>query len=237
MVSKLFLLCAAAAVVWIPVALIRTCHPEFARGIVVGEHAGPVVATACVPGTSNIVTLDTTGEVLLRDAATRRVRASFGSPTAPASSIALAPDGGTLATGGRDGAVTIWQMGNGEHRILLTSALGPIRALAFSPDRKTIAAAEGETVILLDTVTLRVRSTLRGHDGIVLALSFSPDGRSLASVGRDRTIRIWDIAAGQPRATLRCDTGLITETNPQPDWVTEPAERIDRERIPALRDI
>ena len=39
---------------------------------------------------------------------------------------------------------------------------------------------------------------LSGHSDTVLALAFSPDGRTLVTGGSDRTVRIWDTGAGRP---------------------------------------
>ena len=38
--------------------------------------------------------------------------------------------------------------------------------------------------------------TLRGHEGPVCSLAWSPDGQALASTSRDRTVRTWNAASG-----------------------------------------
>jgi WD40 repeat protein len=50
-------------------------------------------------------------------------------------------------------------------------------------------------------MTGKERSSLKGHSG-VLALAFSPDGKTLASGGRDDTIKLWDVKTGKERSSL-----------------------------------
>ncbi len=47
------------------------------------------------------------------------------------------------------------------------------------------------------------RVYLKGHTDSVLSLSYSPDGKTLASTGGDSTIRLWDTATGHQRLVLR----------------------------------
>src|SRR5262245_12673089 len=59
------------------------------------------------------------------------------------------------------------------------------------------------TIRIWDLATGKEIRRLRGHEGETTALTFSPDGRTLASGGEDWLVRIWELASGQERAQFK----------------------------------
>src|SRR5262249_43039198 len=76
--------------------------------------------------------------------------------------VAFHPDGTRLATGGRDGAVWLWDLARLEDVVRLPGHKSYIWALAFSPDGATLASSSWDgTVRLWDTAPLKRRYQAR----------------------------------------------------------------------------
>jgi RNA polymerase sigma factor (sigma-70 family) len=71
--------------------------------------------------------------------------------------------------------------------------------MGFSHDGQLLASSDGHVVHLWETATSKLICTFKGHQGDILALAFSRDGRRLTSASRDSTVLIWD-ATGQADA-------------------------------------
>jgi WD40 repeat protein/serine/threonine protein kinase/DNA-directed RNA polymerase specialized sigma24 family protein len=117
--------------------------------------------------------------------------------------IAFSPDGKTLASGGADGMLRLWDPHTAQPCATIRADAGPIFALAFSRDGNMLATLNnGKTVSLWEMPGARLKTTLPTPEAVGNAMVFSPSGDTLATSGGGGAVLLWDLATGKVRTRL-----------------------------------
>ncbi|KAM4729089.1 telomerase protein component 1 [Anableps anableps] len=131
-----------------------------------------------------------------------------------------------LVSGGSGKHLRLWRRNEGEEGVL--EGLMPLRTFGMQTD-SILAMVQNATVLatasddftialmplkdLTDTSQKKATAVLRGHQGGVACMAFSPDGSRLLSGAKDQALMVWD--ANPFQAAL-----LKSLPNAHRDWIT-----------------
>jgi WD40 repeat protein len=122
--------------------------------------------------------------------------------------VAFSPDDRSILTAGvgpgtgEDMPETVWVWDlqqTAEPKLKINTEGHPIFQAVFSPDGKYILGAVGNEPVarMWDAKTGALVREFTGHTDSVMGVSFSPDGKTIATASNDNTARLWNTQTGQ----------------------------------------
>jgi len=182
-----------------------------------------------------------TGQLTLWNTVTWEATPLLRKPPNDAQHFGFSPDGSLLVTPmGTAKCAVVWNLPTGA-----TNRALPMETLtsgaAFSRDGTLLAVKDFSTVALFEVGTWKLLGTLRGHEHVIMAMAFSPDGKTLASVGIDYSVRLWSVPARAELAVLHDHVDWTTTVAFTPDgqWLLSGSrdKTVKLRRIPSFEEI
>jgi WD40 repeat protein len=175
-------------------------------------------AIAFSPDSSTLAIAGRDRKIRLWDAANGEHQLTLTEQTDEVYSLIFNPDGRTFADIGEDSTIRLWDVVTGNRLQTIIGHTRSISSISFSLDGSRLAAGNGvpdgpkgdKVIRIWNAQSGDLQSTLKVPIGRWLnasyrkridAVSYSPDGKTLASASEDGTIRIWDVESEEPRAT------------------------------------
>ena len=178
-------------------------------------HRDAIYAVALSPDGKVLATGSYDQTIKLWDVATGKELRTLTGHNGAIFDLAFRADGKILASASADRTVKLWDVASGSRRDTLGQSLKELYTVAFSPDGRRLAAGGVDNRIRVWEISEKAEETTNplliskfAHEGSILKLVYSADGKWVGSTADDRSVKLWDAADLTPRATLE----------PQPDW-------------------
>jgi WD40 repeat protein len=171
--------------------LFALCFSPDGRQALSGHHGGPVRLWDV--GNGNVI------------------KTFMGLEDYSASSVKFSPNGKYVLTGaiysrlfsGEYGLIKLWDAATGrEIHTILDQRLSGTESVAFSPDGTKIVSGAEKILKLWDTATGREVRTFFGLSSDMISVTFSSDGKQIASGLYDGTINLWYTDTGREIRTF-----------------------------------
>jgi WD40 repeat protein len=187
---------------------------------VLDAHKGPVLALAW-GGCAVLASAGADQKVILWEMPEGKATQTL-TPGGGVRALAMSADGKTLAAGGDEAFVQLYEVAGGKPGAKLMGHKDWVRALAFRPDNLQLASAGNDGKVILWDVAGGKQAAEFGSEPplppnapprparAVHALAFSPDGKLLAVGGGDGPIHLINPADGKVVRSLPGHAGAVT---------------------------
>ncbi|OLL24609.1 p21-activated protein kinase-interacting protein 1-like [Neolecta irregularis DAH-3] len=130
----------------------------------------------------------------------------------------VAAKGRYLATGGSDEIIKLHDLKKRKDLGSLISHSGAITSIYFPFRGHMLSTSEDGKMIIWSTKNWDPQEILKGHKGSVNDVAIHPSGKIALSVGRDRTMRLWNMMTGRKANVQKIEyEGLCVKWNREGD--------------------
>jgi WD40 repeat protein len=211
---------------------IRIVDPKGGSLRVLSGFRGWSAGDALSPDARRVAAWSMDGDIWVFDVDSGKcVQTLKGQPNKWGMALAWSPDGKELAAA-RAG-ISLWDVESGKVARTLDGHRDFVRALAFSPDGRRLASASMDKSVRVwnlddgkEDYTLKPEGfAFYADSGLVTApiqlpataAAFSPDGKTLATAGADRIVRLWDAGTGSLKKEFKGHRNAVTAVAFSPD--------------------
>jgi WD40 repeat protein len=179
-----------------------------------GDGWCPILALS--PSGNVLATTSGASEIALRDAGGRAGQDRLAAPCCT-EVLAFSADGGTLAAGGSDGVVRLWDVSTATERKPPGRLEGAVGKVCFTPDGKTLVTQDqGPALRLWDAATGEPSGTAKlagpGSWAARAPWAVLPDGKTLAYVDSRNLLRQLDLTTEKDAGRVADVDGTVGQT-------------------------
>ncbi|MCS6884944.1 MAG: serine/threonine-protein kinase [Acidobacteriota bacterium] len=172
------------------------------------EYTGALRAVAFSPK-GRFVAVANEDNIDLWEVDSAKQLAQFAGHAKLVEDVEFSKDGQLIVSGGVDGTIRFWSVATASEVGVISCLEHCVNVISTSVDYILATGGKEGEIILWDMATRAQLTVLKGHEGAIRALDFSPTGDYLISGDWEGVVKVWDTATGELLVSVEAHEGAV----------------------------